>query len=89
MIKLFIISKKIHRFLVFIVVVLSLIMGFTGLLLKYTFLSSMFGFLDLRTVRYVHNQLSPWLAVVLFLMAGTGIFMYYFLWPKKPKNNPQ
>jgi uncharacterized membrane protein YozB (DUF420 family) len=85
MIKYFLISKKIHRFLVVIVTSLILIMAFTGLFLKYPYVSSVFYFLDLGMIRYVHNQLSPWLTVFLLLMMITGVIMYLALWPKKNK----
>lgn len=85
MIKYFIVARKIHRFLVLVVTSLSLIMAFTGLLLKFPFLSSKLNFLDLGMIRYVHNQLSPFLTIVLLIMAITGIIMYISLWPKKQK----
>jgi len=77
------IARKIHRLLVLILTSFSLVMAFTGLLLKYPFYSSMFKFLNLGMIRYIHNQLSPWLTITLFLMAVSGVLMYFSPWSRK------
>lgn len=83
MIKYLLIARRIHRILVLILTSFSLAMVFTGLLLKYPFFASMFNFLDLGMIRYIHNQLSPWLTITLLLMALTGILMYFSPWSRK------
>lgn len=83
MIKYLSIARKIHRFLVLTLTSFSLIMAFTGLFLKYPFISSHLNFLDLGMMRYIHNQLSPWLTITLLLMALSGILIYFSPWSRK------
>lgn len=83
MIKYLSIARKIHRFLVLTLTIFSLIIAFTGLFLKYPFISSRLNFLDLGMMRYIHNQLSPWLTVTLLLMALSGVLLYFSPWSRK------
>ena len=78
MTNLYILSRKIHRLLVLIILVIGLLMAGTGMALKYTFLSSSLPFVDLGFVRYLHNVLSPFFAIVFLGMLITGIYMYIF-----------
>lgn len=73
--KLFIFSRKLHRFFVLIIFAMILIMAGTGLMLKYYW--QPFG-LDLRMIRSLHNQMSGIFTIVLSLMALSGIYMYFF-----------
>lgn len=75
---LYLLAKKIHRMLVFVIIVVGFTMSLTGILLKYSFLATKFDFIDLGQVRYLHNNLSPFFSVVLILMILTGIVMYLF-----------
>jgi uncharacterized iron-regulated membrane protein len=77
------VARKIHRFLAITTTTLLIIMAFTGSMLKYAFLSSIFSFIGLGMARYIHNQLSPWLAVSLLIMSVTGLYMYIVLRPRK------
>lgn len=75
---LYLLSKKIHRFLVVIIAIVGILMSITGFLLKYTFVATKFSFIDLGQVRYIHNNLSPAFSIIFFMMALTGIIMYIF-----------
>ena len=75
---LYLLAKKIHRFLVIIISVIGLLMAGTGTLLKYTFISKKLTFIDLGLIRSFHNNLSPYFAVVFLGMLITGLVMYLF-----------
>ena len=78
-VKLYALLRKFHRILVLVVSTFIVFMGGTGLLLKYTFVTTkVLRFLDLNALRYLHNQLSPWFTFVLVLMAASGLYMYFF-----------
>lgn len=76
-------AKKIHRILVLVICVLTVLMATTGALLKYSFIASQFSFIDLRLTRWIHNQMSPFFSITLFGMILTGIIMYVFPLMKK------
>lgn len=72
-------SRKIHRILVLIIMVLGLTMAVTGMLLKYTWITSDYlTGIDLTQVRSLHNALSTYFGIVLVLMIITGIWMYFY-----------
>ncbi|NTU73303.1 hypothetical protein HGB07_03995 [Candidatus Roizmanbacteria bacterium] len=72
-------SKKIHRVLMFVISITTIIMGTTGILLKYSFVTTKFlPFIDLGAMRYVHNNVSPLFTILLVTMAVTGIYMYFY-----------
>ena len=75
---LFLLSKKIHRFLVIIIATIGVLMAGTGILLKYTIISKKLTFIDLGLIRSLHNNLSPYFAVVFLGMLITGLIMYLF-----------
>lgn len=75
MIKLLIWSRKIHRLFVFVTSALIFVMATTGLLLKYTSFASII-FLNLGLIRFLHNNLSPYLTIALMVMVMTGLIMY-------------
>jgi len=76
MTKYYLFAKKVHRILVLIITVISLLMALTGSILKYPILS--FNLFDLNLIRYLHNQLSPFFGIVLTFMIITGIWMYFY-----------
>lgn len=78
MINLYILSRKIHRILVLIISVIGILMAITGILLKYTFIATKLTFIDLGLIRFIHNNLSPFFAVVFLGMLITGLIMYIF-----------
>lgn len=89
MTKLYLWARKIHRLLVLVVLTLTLIMTITGTIMKYSsFFSKNAPWLDQGLARYLHNQLSPFFAVVLFFMALTGLYMFCFPYLVKQKLNP-
>ncbi len=73
MTKLYLLAKKIHRFLVLIITAITVIMAWTGVMIKYSW--TPFG-ASLAKARYIHNQLSVIFTLTLLLMAVTGIAMY-------------
>lgn len=77
MIKVLILAKKIHRLFVLFTVLLIVIMSATGTFLKFPTFFSQFSFLDLGLMRYIHNNLSILLTVVLLVMAITGLLLYF------------
>ncbi len=76
--KSYLLSKKIHRYLVIVIVFLTMLMATTGGILKYSSFFSSFSFIDLGLVRYLHNQMSPFFTVALLLMGITGLVMYFY-----------
>jgi len=82
MINLYLTARKIHRVLVLIITSFSFFMAITGVMLKYPKIGYKLG-LDGQIIRYIHNQLSPWLTITLMLMAGTGLFMYFYIGLKR------
>ncbi|MEW6611011.1 MAG: hypothetical protein AB1352_05345 [Patescibacteria group bacterium] len=79
-------TKKIHRLLVLVISLFILIMAGTGVLLKYSiFVANNLRFIDLGMIRYLHNQLSPWFALILFSMALTGLYMYFYPFMRRKK----
>ena len=71
MTNLYLLSRKIHRLLVLMIFVSGAIMAITGIMLK-------FQLGDLAKVGYLHNQMSLIFAVILFLMAISGLIMYLY-----------
>jgi hypothetical protein len=77
MINLYLLSKKIHRILVLIISMLTIIMGGTGLLMKYPSIAQRF-FVNKGFITYIHNNLSIYFVLALGLMMLTGLYMYFF-----------
>jgi len=53
-------------------------MAGTGTLLKFTVISEKLSFVDMEQIRLIHNNLSPYFAVVFLGMLITGLIMYFF-----------
>lgn len=78
MIKLFILSRKIHRLLVLMISAAGLVMAITGVAIKYQI-----G--DTGQMRFVHSQMSVIFTVIFIFMTLTGLTMYLFpLLRRKP-----
>ncbi len=75
----YMLSKKVHRIFVLIIIVLGAIMAVTGLDLKYPIVQ------DNGVLRFVHNNLSPFFTIVLAIMALTGAYLYFYPWYTKRK----
>jgi hypothetical protein len=60
-------------------------MSITGLLLKFPSLTENYlKFIDLDFIRFLHNKLSVYFAVVLLAMMLTGSWMYFYpLWQER------
>ena len=76
--ELYLLAKKIHRIFLFCTTFLVLVMAVTGTLLKYSFIAGKFTFINLVTIRSLHNNLSPFLSISLFVMMTTGLIMYLY-----------
>lgn len=68
-------AKKLHRFLVLIIVILGLIMMVTGSVMKYP---QLFSFLDPLAARRLHSTISTFFSITLFFMATSGLVMYLY-----------
>lgn len=73
----YLLSRKVHRVLVLVISVSTLLMTITGLILKYPRISNVVP-LDPITMRSLHNVASPYFGVLLSLMAITGLVMYFY-----------
>lgn len=69
--------RKLHRILVLVIILSTLIMTVTGVILKYPKLSNLIPF-DLFFIRSLHNATSPFFAIVLTLMMLSGSVMYFY-----------
>lgn len=77
MVKYFLLARKIHRLFVIIISLLSAVMAVTGILMKYPSLDQILG-LNTGQIRFIHNNLSPFLGIGLTVMIATGSIMYIF-----------
>lgn len=76
--QLYVYARKIHRLLVLVMVVLTVIMTITGSIMKYLFAVHLFFFISPALARYVHNMTSPFFSITLVAMAITGLYMYWY-----------
>lgn len=85
--KLYIWSKKIHRLAMWITIVLSILMGSTGLLLEAEISGQRSGLrslFNMKAVRSLHGATGKWLVLALSIMIMTGLVMWaYPLWIKR------
>lgn len=63
--------RKIHRLLVLVMTVATLVMAITGLMMKYPSLGG-----NAVLMRTIHNQMSVFFTIILLLMAFSGLMMY-------------
>ena len=75
---LYLFAKKIHRFLVILISTIGILMAGTGTFLKFIIISEKLSFVDMEQIRLIHNNLSPYFAVVFLGMLITGLIMYFF-----------
>jgi hypothetical protein len=78
--KIYLWLKTIHRIFMYATTFLVIIMSGTGTILKFPL---KFRSLDLAYIRFLHNELSIYFTISLFLMMISGIYMYIFTFPKK------
>ena len=82
MIKLYSLSKKIHRLLAWVVAATGSVMAATGISMKYGIL------LDPISARVVHNLFSTYFVIALVPMGLTGIVMWFYsYWQKRQAKN--
>jgi hypothetical protein len=67
-------ARRIHRYLVVIVLILSVLMMTTG----YFMHKRMYFGLDPVTVRYLHGSISTLFSIVLGGMLATGVYLFLF-----------
>jgi cytochrome b subunit of formate dehydrogenase len=78
--RLSILARKIHRFCVLIIIAIGLVMMVTGSIMKYP---ELFTFSDPFAARRLHNILSTYFSIILFVMMLTGGYLYIFPWIMK------
>lgn len=71
---LFLLSKKIHRLLVVLIIILTIPMTITGYMMKTV---KYFPF-DPHAIRMIHSTISLYFAGVLGVMSLTGFYMFIF-----------
>lgn len=77
--KLNIFFRKLHRFMVIFIVILSIVMMITGTMLKYPLTSkNLVPFINLGIVGWLHSITSPFFAIVLSIMLITGVVMWVY-----------
>lgn len=69
--------RLIHRYFSLITFLSGLLMVFTGAVMKYDFLENLFSFINPQYYRYLHNIMSPLFGFSFFIMATTGMIMYF------------
>lgn len=91
MTSLYILSRRFHRYLVLIILGLTLVMAGTGLFLRYPSWSVWLpAWLDMGKVRYLHGQVSTYFAIALIIMVITGSYMYFHtLWVQRKQEKVQ
>lgn len=71
-------SRKLHRYLVLIMLGLLLVMAGTGLIMRYPgWFNWLPTWLSAGRVRYLHANVSTYFAIVVIVMALTGAYMYF------------
>lgn len=84
LIKLVVLSRKIHRLLVFFIVGIGLVMMTTGITLERAGEGESFlPFLNASFARNIHNKFSILFALILFMMMLTGLTLYLYPWIQK------
>ncbi|MEK7631683.1 MAG: hypothetical protein AAB445_02325 [Patescibacteria group bacterium] len=91
MTSLYILSRRFHRYLVLIILGLTLVMAGTGFFLRYPSWSVWLpSWLDMGKVRYLHGQVSTYFAITLVIMVLTGSYMYFHtLWVQRKQEKIQ
>lgn len=74
--KLYLLSKSVHRYLVLIISVWTLVMAGTGTIMKYESIGESMN-IDAGLVRYLHDNVSIFFTATLVLMMTSGIIMYF------------
>lgn len=83
LVKLFQWAKTLHRTALFGMVILSLLMGATGSIMRFPVTADRLLNPNFQLVRSLHSQLSPYFSIFLILMMLSGLYMYFFPWYTK------
>jgi uncharacterized iron-regulated membrane protein len=83
LVKLFQWAKTLHRTALFGMVILSLLMGATGSIMRFPVTADRLLNPNFQLVRSLHSQLSPYFSIFLILMMVSGLYMYFFPWYTK------
>jgi len=75
--KLYLYARTIHRSLVLLIAVSTLIMAGSGMILKNPGIGQALN-LNLSLVRYLHNNFSLVFSMLLLMMTVSGVVMYLF-----------
>lgn len=78
LVKLFQWAKTLHRTALFGMVILSLLMGATGSIMRFPVTADRLLNPNFQLVRSLHSQLSPYFSIFLILMMVSGLYMYFF-----------
>lgn len=62
----------------FLTIFSAIPMSLTGIYLKFSWMRSLFSFVDGNILRVVHNQLSPIFSFSLIIMMLTGLVLYFY-----------
>lgn len=91
MTSLYLLSKRFHRYLVLIILGLTLVMAGTGLIMRYpSWFAWLPAWLDMGKVRFLHGQVSTYFAIAMVVMALTGGYMYFHtLWVQRKQERAQ
>ncbi len=73
----YLIARDLHRLLMWATIVVVAIMGMTGIFLKFPIIANRLG-LDLDLIRFLHSNFSLVFSLVMILMAGSGVVMYFY-----------
>lgn len=76
-------SKKVHRYLVLVMVILTVIMAGTGYMMH----EGTYVLLPAAQIRTMHDTFSIMFTIILGLMSLTGIYLFLFPYFPIPKTN--
>jgi len=82
--QLFLFFKKVHRYLVMLIIMTGLVMIITGIMLYL----GQFLIFDSYTVGWIHNNISIFFAVILLIMMITGFYLFIFPYLPVKKSGP-
>lgn len=76
MVSVYLLAKKAHRMIILPMIMLAVILSSTGAALKFPNVFS--SVVDVKQARYLHNQMSLFFSIFLFLMSISGLVMYIY-----------
>ncbi len=73
----------------FLTILLIFLMAGTGTALKYPTYAVKIPFVDIDRFRMLHNNMSPFFSISLFVMMLTGVYMYVFPLLRSKQSTPK